>query len=101
VTTAGGSVIIYPITQLNRHIEFDPLFNAMLFTDGTSQIYKLASPWTGTPEVLAGISSAGAIINGNALTTARFNAPQMCRMDTITAGLLVCDTTNNSIRRVV
>jgi hypothetical protein len=101
MTTAGGSVITYPITQANRYVEFDGLFNAMLFTDGASQIYKLASPWTGTPEVLAGISSAGAIINGNALTTARFNAPQMCRMDTITAGLLVCDTTNNSIRRVV
>jgi len=101
MTTAGGSVITYPITQANRHVEFDPIFNAMLFTDGTSQIYKLASPWTGTPEVLAGISSAGAIINGNALTTARFNAPQMCRMDTLTAGLLVCDTGNNSIRRVV
>ena len=101
MTTAGGSVITYPITQANRHVEFDPLFNAMLFTDGTSRIYKLASPWTGTPEVLAGISSAGAIIDGNALTTARFNAPQMCRMDTLTAGLLVCDTGNNSIRRVV
>ena len=102
VLTDGTNPIIYPNTpQLNRHVEFDPLFNAMLFTDGTSRIYKLASPWTGTPEVLAGISSAGAIINGNALTTARFNAPQMCRMDTITAGLLVCDTGNNSIRRVV
>lgn len=101
MTTAGGSVITYPITQANRHVEFDTLFNAMLFTDGTSRIYKLASPWTGTPEVLAGISSAGAIINGNALTTARFNAPRMCRQDVITAGLLISDYTNNMIRRVV
>jgi hypothetical protein len=101
MTTAGGSVITYPITQANTYVEFDSLYNTMLFTDGASRIYKLASPWTGTPEVLAGISSAGAIINGNALTTARFNAPRMCRMDTITAGLLVCDTTNNSIRRVL
>jgi hypothetical protein len=100
MTTAGGSVITYPITQANTYVKFDTLFNAMLFTDGTSRIYKLASPWTGTPEVLAGQATTGNT-EGNAITTAKFSSPRMCIQDVITAGLLVCDYTNNKIRRVV
>jgi hypothetical protein len=100
MTTAGGSVITYPITQANTYVNFDVLFNAMLFTDGTSRIYKLASPWTGTPEVLAGQATTGNT-EGNAITTAKFSSPRMCRQDVIAAGLLISDYTNNMIRRVV